>query len=338
MSALRERKTRLEAGLVAIEPGSGAVRAWVGSRDFTIDGFDHVQQAHRQPGSTFKPFVYGAALEAGMSPQREFRNRNVAIRLPGGAAAWQPRDMDDSGGETATLEDGLIHSRNAVTAQVMEEIGVQRVPQFAQRLGVRESHLDAVPSLALGTSPVTLLEMASAYGTVAALGEYRPPLLVTQVSDAQGHVLASFAPPADAVPERVLESDVALQLIDLLRGAVDRGTGRGIRDVHGIHADVAGKTGTTQNNADGWFLLMQPRLVAGAWVGFNDPRVTLRSDYWGQGAHNALHVVGDFMHQALDEGAVDARATFPSHLGVGLQAMLRRAGEKLRSWLGWGSR
>jgi penicillin-binding protein 1A len=342
MAALRTAKTRLEAGLVAIDPATGHVRAWVGSRDFATDSFDHVQQARRQPGSTFKAFVYGAALEAGMSPGREFDNRRVTIRQPG-QPDWQPRDMGSPGGATATLEEGLVQSRNSITAQVVDEIGAAQVARFAQRMGVRESRLDAVPSLALGTSPVTLLEMASAYGTLAALGEYRPPLLVTQVSDAAGNVVAQFGPATGtgggqaaqgAAGERVLQPEVALQLVDMLRAAVDRGTGRGIRDVHAITADVAGKTGTTQNNADGWFILMQPQLVAGAWVGFNDPRITMRSDHWGQGAHNALHVVGDFMHQALDEGVVDSRVQFPSRLGVGIQSVLRRAGEALRSLFG----
>jgi penicillin-binding protein 1A len=337
MAALRARKTRLETGFVAIAPANGHVLAWVGSRDFATDSFDHVQQARRQPGSTFKPFVYGAALEMGMSPGREFKSRNAAIRLPGNGV-WQPRDEGPAQGDKASLEDGLVYSRNAVTAQVMDEVGPAQVVKFAQRLGVRDSRLEQVPSLALGTSPVSLLEMASAYATIAALGEYREPVLVTQVRDAQGRVLAEFGPPPGSAGERVLQPDVALQLIDMLRAAVDRGTGRGIRDVHAIQADVGGKTGTTQNNADGWFMLMHPGLVAGAWVGFNDPRVTLRSDHWGQGAHNALHVVGDFMQQALDQRALDARAGFPSRMGVSVQNVLRRAGEALRGLFGFGSR
>ncbi|MCW5657634.1 MAG: transglycosylase domain-containing protein [Burkholderiaceae bacterium] len=335
MAALRERKTRLEAGLVAIDPRSGHVRAWVGSRDFATDSFDHVQQARRQPGSTFKPFVYGAALEAGMDPQREFRNGPVAIRLPNGTV-WKPTDAGESGGR-ATLEDGLVHSRNTITAQVMQEIGAPAVVAFAQRLGVRDSKLDAVPSLALGTSGVTLLEMTSAYGSIAALGEYRAPLMVTRVTDAKGKLFAQFAPQQPA-PERVLQTDTAVALIDMLRAAVERGTGRGIRDAHGIQADVAGKTGTTQNNADGWFVLMHPQLVAGAWVGFNDPRVTLRSDHWGQGAHNALHVVGDFTQRALAERAIDAQAEFPNRLGAGVQAAVRSVGEAIRRFFGWGDR
>jgi penicillin-binding protein 1A len=217
----------------------------------------------------------------------------------------------------------------------MDEVGPNAVARFAHRMGVRESALEAVPSLALGTSPVSLLEMAGAYSTLAARGEYRAPVLVTRVSDAQGRLLAEFAPPGRA-PERVLAPDVALQLIDMLRAAIDRGTGRGIRDVHGIQADVAGKTGTTQNSADGWFMLMHPQLVTGAWVGFNDPRITLRSDHWGQGAHNALHVVGDFMQHALAQRAIDPQAAFPARPGAGIEAAIRSAGEAIRRWFGWG--
>jgi penicillin-binding protein 1A len=339
IGALRERKTRLEAGMVAIDPRNGHVRAWVGSRDFSTDSFDHVQQARRQPGSTFKPFVYGAALEAGMDPQRQFRNGPVAIRLPNGSV-WKPTDASESNGGRTTLEDGLVHSRNSITAQVIEAVGPRKVVAFAQRLGVRESNLDAVPSLALGTSTVTLLEMAGAYASIASLGEYRVPVLVTRVTDADGRLIAEFAPPTAGTHERVLEPHVAVQLIDMLRAAVDRGTGRGIREVHGIKADVAGKTGTTQNGADGWFVLMHPQLVTGAWVGFNDPRVTLRSDHWGQGAHNALHVVGDFTQRALVDRAIDPRAAFPTGTGAGsgVEAAVRGVGETLRRWFGFATR
>ena len=347
IDALRTRKTRLEAGFIAIDPTTGKVRAWVGSRDFALDSFDHVAQARRQPGSTFKPFVYGAALEAGFDTQREFEDKPVAIRLPNGGV-WRPGDMGGPTGRKLTFEEGLVYSRNAVTVQVMQEVGPSKVMRFAQKAGVRESPLDSVPSLALGTSPVTLLEMASAYATIAAQGEYRPPMLVSRVSDANGALIADFEPRRSGVSavdtsdgatpravERAMQPELAVQLIDMLRGAVDRGTGRAIREVYGIRADVAGKTGTTQNNTDGWFILMHPQLVAGAWVGFNDQRVTLRSDYWGQGANNALHVVGDFMGQALSSGALDASAEFPSRFGSRIEAALRRFGERIKSWLGF---
>jgi penicillin-binding protein 1A len=333
MAQLRAHKTRLEAGFVALDPRNGQVRAWVGSRDFQTDHFDHVLRARRQPGSTFKPFVYGAALEAGMDAGREFEDRPVAISLPEGGT-WKPGDMGGASGRYYSLEEGLVYSRNTVTAQVIAEVGPRKVAQFAQRLGVRESPLDVVPSLGLGTSPVTLLEMVGAYGTIAALGQYQAPVLVTRITDQQGKPLAEFAP----LPERALDEKIAVRLIDMLRGVVDRGTGRGIRNIHHIEADVAGKTGTTQNNTDGWFILMHPQLVAGAWVGFNDPRVTLRSDYWGQGAHNALHVVGDFMAQALAGGALNPAAEFPGRESPSdstIEAALRRSSERLLRWLGF---
>jgi penicillin-binding protein 1A len=335
MHSLRERKTRLEAGFVAIDPRSGAVRAWVGARDHALDAYDHVQRSRRQPGSTFKPFVYAAALEAGIDPQREFDTRAVSLRLPDGSS-WRPRDMGGAPDGRSTMEDGLVYSRNSVTAQLIGEVGADKVERMAQRLGVRDSPLEAVPSLALGTSPVSLLEMASAYATIAAQGEYRSPLLVTKVTDARGQLLMQIAPPAGTPGERVLDAAVAIQLIDMLRGAVDRGTGQGLRAAWGIQADVAGKTGTTQNSTDGWFILMQPQLVAGAWVGFNDARITLRSEYWGQGAHNALHVVGDAMRGALAQGLVDPRTEFPKPAGAAIREFVRSAGETIRRWFGFG--
>lgn len=334
LQTLRAGKTRIEAGLVALDPATGQVRAWVGSRDHALDAFDHVQQARRQPGSTFKPFVYAAALEAGIDARREFAARPVSIRLPDGSV-WRPRDAGASVDATGTMEDGLVYSRNSITAQVMDLVGPDAVARIAQRLGVRESTLDAVPSLALGTSPVSLLEMTSAYGTIAALGAYRAPQLITQVTDRHGRKLLDLQPGAHQAPERVLEPAVAQGLIDMMRGAVERGTGRAIREAHGIEADVAGKTGTTQNGADGWFVLMHPRLVVGAWVGFNDPRVTLRSDHWGQGAHTALPVVGDLMQRALAQGLVDSTLEFPQRPGFRLEATLRNVGQTIRRWFGW---
>ncbi|HEU0204545.1 MAG TPA: transglycosylase domain-containing protein, partial [Burkholderiaceae bacterium] len=239
MDALRARKTRLEAGFVATDPRDGKVRAWVGSRDFEVDRFDHVLQARRQPGSTFKPFVYGAALEAGIDPSHEYEDKPVSIRLPDGKV-WTPRDMgapkNGENGGYVTLEDGLVFSRNTITAQVIEEVGPGKVVQFAHRMGVRDSRLDPVVSLALGTSPVTLLEMANAYGTLAALGAYRPPQIIVRVTDRHGNVLADYPPPAEAEVEHVLDPEVAVRLISMMRGVIDRGTGRGIRETHGIRA------------------------------------------------------------------------------------------------------
>ncbi|WP_374041155.1 penicillin-binding protein 1A [Massilia sp. MS-15] len=303
---LKAAKSRLEAGFVAMDPHSGEVRAWVGSRSFERDQFDHVVQAARQPGSTFKPVVYAAALEAGIPPEQTYRDVVQDIRV--GGTVWRPTDMSGSSGGLMTMRDGLVFSKNTITAQVMQQVGVSPIVRLAQGMGIRQSKLEAVPSLALGTSPVTLLEMVSTYSTIAAQGEYRKPVFVRRITDREGKTVADFAPEA---PQQVLSQNAALALVDMLRGVVNRGTGGGVRYRFGIRGDVAGKTGTTQNNTDGWFILMHPNLVAGAWVGFNDNRVRMRSSYWGQGGHNALLLVGDFMRAALDSGRIDEEALLP---------------------------
>jgi penicillin-binding protein 1A len=306
MATLRAEKTRLQAGFVAIDPATGHVKAWVGSRDYKTDQFDHVAQARRQPGSTFKAFVYGAALEQGMSPDKYFTDRAVEIRLPDGTV-WRPSDLSEPTGRRMTAREGLIYSKNTITAQVMQEIGAKKTAELARSMGVNRSKLDEVPALALGTSPVTPLEMVSAYSTIAAIGEYRQPTYITRITDKNGNVLAHFA----TENKRVMTEKTVGNLINMLRGAVDQGTGQAVRTLFGLRADVAGKTGTTQKNTDGWFILMHPRLVAGSWVGFNDPRVTMRSNYWGEGAHNALPVVGDFFQQTLAARLIDGNVEFP---------------------------
>lgn len=287
---LQAERTRLEAGFIALDPQTGAVRAHVGSRDFQQDRFDHVAQARRQPGSTFKPFVYGAALLDGMTPERRFVDQVVRYTTAEGNT-WAPTDAGGATGESMSLRTGLARSRNTITAQVMNEVGAERVARFARDMGVDRSPLQAVPSLALGTSPVTLLEMAGAYGTLAALGERRTPLFIERITDRHGVVLFQ----ADHRASRVLDNDHAAQLVDMLREAVDRGTGTLLRTQFGLKGDIAGKTGTTQRNTDGWFIALHPSLVVGAWVGFNDQRVTMRSTQWGQGGHSALRLAGDFL-------------------------------------------
>ncbi|GAB3767102.1 transglycosylase domain-containing protein [Ramlibacter monticola] len=307
MRALRRQKTLLQAGFLAIEPQTGAVKAWVGSRDYAEDKFDHVQQARRQAGSTFKPFVYGAAFEMGHQPNETLMDQPVEIQIDRNKV-WRPGDIEGSPtGLPVTLRDGLAKSKNTITAQLMMQVGPSRVAGLARAMGVRQSKLDEVPSLALGTSPVTLKEMVASFGTIANGGNYIEPQIVTAVEDRQHNVLESFAP---RTPEPALQNQAALTLLDVLRGTIEYGTAAGLRPRFGLSGDLAGKTGTTQDNTDGWFILMHPQLVAGAWVGFNDNRVTMRSSYWGQGAHNALLLVGDFMQQTTKANLVDAKAAF----------------------------
>jgi penicillin-binding protein 1A len=279
------------------------VLAWVGSSDFAQDQFDHVSQARRQPGSTFKPFVYAAAFQEGFNPSDTFIDQPVTLRGRNGEV-WSPRDTTPPTGRPWTLREGLVQSRNSITAQLMDRVGPEKVARLARSMGVRDSTLEAVPSLALGTSPVTLREMVSAYGTIANNGRWVEPLLVLRIEDAEGKVLDGFVPPRSA---EALPKPKALMLVNTMRGVVDEGTGTAIRSRYGIQADVAGKTGTTQDNADGWFILMHPHLVAGSWVGFNDPSITM-PDSWGPGARSALPIVGDFFQQSVRNRWVDTRA------------------------------
>ena len=301
-----EERALLQAGFLALDPRDGRILAWVGSRDFALEQFDHVAQARRQPGSTFKPFVYGAAFVHGYSPLDTFIDQPVAIRSERGGPVWSPTDATPPSGEPMTLRDGLVYSRNTITAQLVQKVGPARVAQLAQSMGIRQSKLDVVPSLALGTSPVTLKEMVTAYGTIANGGSFVEPVLVTRVEGRDGKVLEEFRPPPR---EAGMPRAQALTLVDVMRGVVDQGTGVAIRQRYGIQADVAGKTGTTQDNSDGWFILMHPQMVAGAWVGFNDNRVTM-ADSWGQGARSALPMVGDFFQQSLRARWIDPRAEF----------------------------
>ncbi|MGH8829557.1 MAG: transglycosylase domain-containing protein, partial [Polaromonas sp.] len=237
-----QERAVLQAGFLALEPRSGAVRAWVGSRDFAQEQFDHVSQARRQPGSTFKPFVYGAAFMQGLDPSYTLIDQPVAFSSQGGEV-WTPSDATPPSGLPTSLHDGLVYSKNTITAQLMQKVGPARVGQLAQALGVRQSKLDLVPSLALGTSPVTLLEMVAAYGSIANGGNHMQPVLVLRVEDRNGQLLEQFEPVKEREP--AMPRAHALTLVNAMRGVIDEGTGTAIRQRYGIQADVAGKTGTT---------------------------------------------------------------------------------------------
>ncbi|HJV84619.1 MAG TPA: transglycosylase domain-containing protein [Noviherbaspirillum sp.] len=325
MTRLAADKTRMETGFVAIDPTNGQVKAWVGSRNFAVDQFDHVSLARRQPGSTFKAFVYGAALEKGMTPDTRFTDSQVEIPM-GNGSVWRPSDVHPPSGREMTLREALAYSKNTITAQVIQQVGPRRVVSFARKLGVDQSPLDPVPALALGTSPVTLFEMATAYSTIADGGEYRKPILVSRITDKDGKVLETFS----SASRRVMTEKTAYDLADMMRSVVNQGTGRAIRAQYGIRADVAGKTGTTQDNTDGWFMLMHHDLVAGAWVGFNDARVAMRSSHWGEGARTALPIVGDFYRRTLHTRLIDANARFATPPASFFDAVM----DKLHGWFG----
>ncbi len=304
MDSLRTAKTRLEAGLVSIDPHTGNIKAWVGGRSLETEWYDHVNKAARQPGSTFKPFVYTAAIDNGWSPYHRLPDSTYTYVDPVTGQVWTPRNFGGSSGQLMTLSEALYTSTNTVTARVITQlVNPSQVAFYARRMGI-ESPLEAVPALGLGTSDVTLLELTSAYGTLANGGLHYDPVFVSRIEDRYGNVLYEHTP----TPEEAISEETAYTVVDMMRGVINRtgGTGVRIRHQYGLgNYDLAGKTGTTQESADGWFMLMHPDLVTGSWVGFNDRRVTFRTNYWGQGAHNALFVVGDYFRKLVDSDEVD---------------------------------
>lgn len=310
LDSLKAVKTRLETGLVAMNPQNGHVKAWLGGRDLATDWFDHVDKAARQPGSTFKPFLYTAAIDNGWSPYYTLLDDSLKyVTNTETGEEWNPGNSSaEMTGQMVTLRDGLARSMNTISARLILEVGPAQVAFIARVMGI-SSPLAEVPSLALGVSDVTLYEMTAAYSALANGGFRVEPIVVTRIEDAQGNVLFE----AEQNARQALSPETANTMVDMMRGVVTRGTGIRMRTQFGLSdLDLAGKTGTTQNSADGWFIAMHPDLVTGAWVGFNDRRVTFRTDWWGQGAHNALLVVGDFYQRMKQEGGfISAENRFP---------------------------
>ena len=293
--SLREEATRLQGALVVMDPGSGQILAWVGGHDYRQDQFDKVASARRQPGSIFKPILYARAIEDGYSPyylvQDEIRTFVTNTR----GERWTPTNAGGgASGRLLTLEQGLVWSKNTVSAHLISRIGPQDVIDLAHDMGV-ESSMMPVPSLALGTSETSLLEMANTYATLADHGVRHNVTAITTITNKDGDLVATF--PSE--PDRVLSEQTSYTMIRMLQKVVDQGTGSWLRSRFELRGDLAGKTGTTQNSADGWFIGMHPDAVVGVWVGFNDQRITFQSDYWDQGGHNALLLAGEFLQQSM---------------------------------------
>ena len=308
LDSLKSLKTALGAGMVSVDPRNGHVKVWIGGRDFRKDKFDKVALARRQPGSTFKPFTYTAAIDNGYGPYDTFVDSTVTWKDTGADTTWSPTNFGGSTGQEITISRGLAESMNTITARLVLELNPNIVAQYARSMGIK-SELQEVPSIALGTSDVTLLEMAASYSTLANGGLYYEPTAVTRIEDRYGNVLYEATP----APSEALSEKTAYTVVDMMRGVIDYGTGIRIRTQFNLGKyDLAGKTGTTQNAADTWFMLMHPNLVTGSWVGFNDRRVTFRTNWWGQGAHSALFLVGDFYESMKNSEQVTLQeTTFP---------------------------
>ena len=282
----RQRVPGLQVALVALEPATGNILAMVGGSDFATTPFNRAVNSHRQPGSAFKPFVYAAALERGLSPVTRLQGlQQVSIEAPDGV--WIPRDERASGRDEMTLREALLESNNAAAVLLQQRVGTKPVLQLVRDLGVPNQ--PDVPSLALGTGLVTPLELTTAYAVFPNGGFRVRPLAIQSVENAAGQTVEY----AHVERERILTEDVAFQMVTMLQDVVARGTGASARS-YGVSGPVGGKTGSTNDYRDAWFVGFNSSVVVGVWTGFDQPQ-TIRQG--GSGARVALPIWGDFMRR-----------------------------------------
>ena len=285
-------ETLMQTGFMALDPHSGHIRAWVGGIDHRFFQYDHVT-SRRQTGSVFKPLVYAAALQQGMAPCEYIPNEKVVFSEYGD---WAPENADRSYGGEYSMQGALTQSVNVVAVNLVMEVGPQQVVTLARQLGLNED-IPAVPSIALGAAEASLQEMLGAYAAFFNGGTGIRPMPVLRVEDRSGGLI--WDANAQARFESVLTPSTATTMTYMMRNVVNRGTARGLRSRYGLRNEMAGKTGTTQAQTDGWFLGATPDLLAGAWVGANDPAIHFRSMARGQGAATALPIWGRFMQKLL---------------------------------------
>ncbi len=303
-------KKFLQAGMMSMEPQTGHVKAWVGGINHKHFKFDHVKKGTRQAGSTFKPFLYATAIDLlKYSPCKEFPDGEYTIPAGkhGNTKDWTPSDASGEYGNIMTLKTALAKSKNTISARLMDEVGPQPVIDLAGRLGINIKEMAPVPSLALGTADVSLFEMVGAYGVFANEGIYNAPVLVTSIQDKNGTILFQYNP----VTKDVMNPETAYVTLKLMEGVTTEGSGNRLRGKwrasqylyknvitdypYEFKNPIAGKTGTTQNNSDGWFMGIVPNLVSGVWVGGDDRSVHFASTKYGQGASMALPIWGSYM-------------------------------------------
>ena len=306
LDSIRYYKHFLQSGLMAMEPQTGNVKAWVGGINYKYFQYDHVGQGARQVGSTFKPFVYATAIEQlNMSPCDSIIDGPFMIRKGRHhvTADWEPKNSDNKYRGMVTLKKGLANSINTISAKLIDKVGPEAVIDLTHKLGVK-SEIVNQPSIALGAVEITVEDMVAAYSTFANQGVYMKPQFISKIEDKSGVVIY------EPIPEShdVLNKDIAYAVIKLLEGVTEGGSGDRLRTTGGGNGSnrwtgypysfknpIAGKTGTTQNQSDGWFMGMVPNLVTGVWVGCEDRSARFKSITYGQGATAALPVWGYFM-------------------------------------------
>jgi len=297
IDSLKYYKHFLHAGFMAMDPYNGQIKAWVGGINYKYFQYDHVKQSKRQPGSTFKPILYAAAFENGWGPCDKLRDTPVSIHYTekGEKKTWSPHNADYTfSGSEMTLRRGMGKSVNSIAAQVIEKIGWTTVIDYAHRLGIK-SRLDTVPSVGLGSSDVSLYELVSAYCSFMNHGVYTEPSFITKIVDRNGKVLHVFNPET----KRAVSEETAYLMTYMLRGGIEEpgGTVQSLWEFPNLFKgnELGGKTGTSSNHSDGWFVGVCKELVAGMWVGGEDRCIHFRTSAYGEGAKTALPIYGRFM-------------------------------------------
>lgn len=315
IDSMRYYKSILHTGMMSMDPETGHVKAWVGGINMRHFQYDHVKQGKRQVGSTFKPFVYATAIDQlHLSPCDTLPRQQITIEAGkfGNPEPWTVRNSDGRYDGFLTLKSALANSVNTVTARLMDKVGPQPVINMAKNLGVEEEILP-VPAIALGTPDLSVYEMVAAYSTFANKGVYNKPVMVTRIEDKNGTVLYQFKPES----KDVLSEEVAYTTVNLLQGVTEYGSGARLRRTwgadQGIYKEIitgypyaftnpiAGKTGTTQNQSDGWFMGMVPNLVTGVWVGAEDRAAHFKTITYGQGASMALPIWALYMKACYED-------------------------------------
>lgn len=335
MDSIRYYKSFLKTAMMSMEPQTGHVKAWVGGIDYKHFQYDNVIQGSMQVGSTFKPFVYAAAIDQlRLSPCDMLPDNLYCIEANkhGNPDPWCPKNSNgEYSGEMLTLKNALANSVNSITAQLIDRVGPKAVVSIAKNLGIT-GEIPEVPSIALGTADLNVYEMVGAYGTFANQGVYVKPVMVTRIEDKNGTVLYEYVPET----KDVLSKDVSYAMLDLMSGVTQGGSGTRLRTTgaekyrpeykeiitgypYEFKNPIAGKTGTTQNQSDGWFMGMVPNLVTGVWVGGDDKAVHFRTITYGQGASMALPIWGLYMKKNYankELGISDGEFEKPENLSI----------------------
>ncbi|MDW5289056.1 penicillin-binding protein 1A [Formosa sp. PL04] len=320
IDSMRYYKKFLHPGMMSMDPITGHVKAWVGGMNYRHFQYDHVKQGKRQVGSTFKPFVYATAIDQlHLSPCDEFPDVPYCIEEGrwGNIKDWCPENSGLTYGGSRTLKNALANSVNTITARLMDKVGPAHVIDMAHKLGVT-TEIPEVPSIALGTVDLSVFEMVAAYATFANQGVYTEPVMVTNIEDKNNTILYQFTPKT----KDVLSEEVAYVTVKLLEGVTEGGSGARLRTQgaekwnamyreimtgypYQLTNPIAGKTGTTQNQSDGWFMGMVPNLVTGVWVGAEDRAVHFKTITYGQGASMALPIWGSYMKSCYEDKDLD---------------------------------